>query len=169
MTRRKFIVWWMTGLLTAFAAVVVAPLLIFIWPNSNGRVKNVQVKVTLNTALDHISPHNPIQFNAPAGLALRMIDGGGDNYSGKVSFGGYMVNLNGKLVSYSVTCPHLGCSYAWQSSQNLFVCPCHGSQFALDGSVVHGPAEAPLSHFHFIRGSSPKEVLFDGYQIIGAG
>lgn len=169
MTRRKFIVWWMTGLLTAFAVVVVAPLLVFIWPNSNGRVKNVQVKVNLNTALDHISPHSPVQFNAPSGLALRMIDGGGDNYSGKVSFGGYMVNLNGKLTSYSITCPHLGCSYAWQSSQNVFACPCHGSQFALDGSVLHGPAEAPLSHFSFTRGSSPTEVIFSGYQIIGAG
>lgn len=169
MTRRKFIVWWMTGLLTAFAVVVVAPLLVFIWPNSNGRVKNVQVRVSLNTPLDKISPHNPVQFNAPSGLALRMIDGGGDNYAGKVSFGGYMANLNGQLVSYSITCPHLGCSYAWQASQNLFVCPCHGSEFSLDGAVVHGPAEAPLSHFHFTRGSGPNQVLFDGYQIIGAG
>lgn len=169
MTRRKFIVWWMTGLLTAFAAVVVAPLLIYIWPDSNGRVKNVKVKVSLDTPLDQIKATSPVQFNAPSGLALRMIDGGGDNYAGKVSYGGYMVNTGGKLTSYSITCPHLGCSYAWQSGQKLFVCPCHGSQFTLDGSVAKGPAEAPLSHYKFTRGSTPTEVIFEGYKVIGAG
>jgi Rieske Fe-S protein len=169
MTRRKFIVWWMTGLLTAFAGVVVVPLLIFIWPNANGRVKPVDVHITLGTALDDIKPTTPVQFNAPSGLALRMVDGGGDNYAGKVSYGGYMVNLVGALTSYSITCPHLGCSYAWQSAVTLFVCPCHGSEFRLDGSVAHGPAEAPLSHYSFRRGSGPADVIFDGYQVIGAG
>jgi cytochrome b6-f complex iron-sulfur subunit len=169
MTRRKFIVWWMTGLLTAFAVVVVVPLLIFIWPYAEGRVKNVAVHITLDTALDDIKPTSPVQFNAPSGLALKMVTGGGDNYPGKVSFGGYMVNVNGHLTSYSITCPHLGCSYAWQSAQSLFVCPCHGSEFELNGSVAHGPAEAPLSLYNFTRGSNPKEVIIDGYQIIGAG
>lgn len=169
MTRRKFIVWWLTGLLTAFAVVVIAPLLIFIWPDANGRVKNVKVKIQLSKALDDIQPAGPVQFNAPSGLALRMVTGGGDNYPGKVSFGGYMANVNGRLTAYSITCPHLGCSYAWQAAKNLFVCPCHGSEFHLNGSVAHGPAEAPLSIYNFSRGSSPNEVVIDGYQIIGAG
>lgn len=189
MTRRKFIVWWLTGLLTAFAVVVITPLLIFIWPDANGRVKHVKVKVTLNTGLSAIDPRSPVQFYAPSGLALEMQTGGGDNYPGKASYGGFLCNVThagstggppawdgyqqridgNTIVAYSITCPHLGCNYAWQSALNQFVCPCHGSHFYLNGNVEHGPAEAPLGVYQFARGSNDKEIIIAGYQIIGAG
>ncbi len=47
----------------------------------------------------------------------------------------------------SGVCTHLGCTVAhFQSDQN-FHCPCHGSVFAADGSVVHGPAPKALQWF----------------------
>jgi Rieske Fe-S protein len=40
----------------------------------------------------------------------------------------------------SAVCPHLGCEVPWNSDAGKFVCPCHGSVFAPDGSLVQGPA-----------------------------
>jgi menaquinol-cytochrome c reductase iron-sulfur subunit len=48
------------------------------------------------------------------------------------------------VVVYSPICPHLGCEYHWVPEQNHFLCPCHGSVFALDGRVLHGPAPRRL-------------------------
>ncbi|HYH33043.1 MAG TPA: Rieske (2Fe-2S) protein [Pseudonocardia sp.] len=49
----------------------------------------------------------------------------------------------GTYAAFSTTCPHQGCAVTSVEGTNI-VCPCHGSMFALDGSVVQGPAESPL-------------------------
>jgi menaquinol-cytochrome c reductase iron-sulfur subunit len=54
---------------------------------------------------------------------------------------------------FSPICPHLGCRYDWHPEQGRFVCPCHGSVFALDGKVLDGPAPRPLDTLpHKIEG-----------------
>jgi cytochrome b6-f complex iron-sulfur subunit len=52
----------------------------------------------------------------------------------------------GLLALYKV-CTHLGCLYNWQSQNNKFYCPCHGSQFQLDGTYIQGPAPRSLDRF----------------------
>jgi nitrite reductase/ring-hydroxylating ferredoxin subunit len=51
---------------------------------------------------------------------------------------------NGKLFLRSAVCTHLGCHIHWNSTERCWDCPCHGSHFAPDGSVLNGPAISPL-------------------------
>jgi cytochrome b6-f complex iron-sulfur subunit len=45
------------------------------------------------------------------------------------------------IVDY---CTHLGCTFPWNPIEQQFQCPCHGSLYAPDGTVVRGPAPLPL-------------------------
>ncbi|GGQ13292.1 glycine/D-amino acid oxidase-like deaminating enzyme/nitrite reductase/ring-hydroxylating ferredoxin subunit [Actinomadura coerulea] len=45
----------------------------------------------------------------------------------------------------SARCPHSGCLVTFNDAERVWECPCHGCRFAADGSVLQGPATAPLS------------------------
>jgi glycine/D-amino acid oxidase-like deaminating enzyme/nitrite reductase/ring-hydroxylating ferredoxin subunit len=47
---------------------------------------------------------------------------------------------SGTLYSVSATCTHMGCTVSWNPAEASWDCPCHGSRFAPDGGVLHGPA-----------------------------
>jgi len=51
---------------------------------------------------------------------------------------------NGSVQLRSAACTHLGCHLKWNSFERCWDCPCHGSQFAPDGSVLNAPAISPL-------------------------
>jgi Rieske Fe-S protein len=55
----------------------------------------------------------------------------------------------GNLRVAEQTCTHLGCPVAWVALDNLYECPCHGSEFNRDLSVHHGPALKPLMEHKF--------------------
>ncbi|HEX7334642.1 MAG TPA: FAD-dependent oxidoreductase [Pyrinomonadaceae bacterium] len=52
---------------------------------------------------------------------------------------------NGKVHKMSAVCPHLGCIVAWNSTEQTWDCPCHGSRFSAEGRVYHGPANNDLA------------------------
>lgn len=52
---------------------------------------------------------------------------------------------DGTVRAVSARCTHLGCIVAFNAAETTWECPCHGSRFATDGSVLQGPAMRPLA------------------------
>jgi nitrite reductase/ring-hydroxylating ferredoxin subunit len=50
----------------------------------------------------------------------------------------------GTLHALSPRCTHLGCLVAWNGADRMWECPCHGSCFAGDGTLLEGPATRDL-------------------------
>ena len=51
---------------------------------------------------------------------------------------------DGTLHGVSLRCTHLGCLLRFNGAERSWDCPCHGSRFDVDGSVLEGPATQPL-------------------------
>ena len=47
------------------------------------------------------------------------------------------VNL---LTPTAKRCPHLGCALKWNEQEHTWDCPCHGSRFEKDGTLIDNPA-----------------------------
>lgn len=47
---------------------------------------------------------------------------------------------DGIIFALSPACTHMGCFVQWNPAEKSWDCPCHGSRFAADGQVIHGPA-----------------------------
>jgi glycine/D-amino acid oxidase-like deaminating enzyme/nitrite reductase/ring-hydroxylating ferredoxin subunit len=50
----------------------------------------------------------------------------------------------GEVHAVSARCTHLGCIVNFNEAETAWECPCHGSRFGIDGSVIQGPANRPL-------------------------
>ena len=53
-------------------------------------------------------------------------------------------DTDGRPHVLSAACTHKGCTVTWNNAARTWDCPCHGSMFEADGSVIHGPAVEPL-------------------------
>ena len=63
------------------------------------------------------------------------------------------------VYAISLICTHLGCIV--KSQADGFECPCHGSRFALDGSLKKGPAPRALA-WHKVTGGGGNYIVDEG-------
>ena len=50
----------------------------------------------------------------------------------------------GVLHERQAICTHLGCAVSWNSTEQSWDCPCHGSRFDKLGHRINGPANSDL-------------------------
>ena len=56
----------------------------------------------------------------------------------------WVLERDGELKAFSTVCPHLGCAIEYDEEASAFRCPCHRSEFDLDGTPVEGPSPRGL-------------------------
>lgn len=64
-----------------------------------------------------------------------------------------------QVVALSAICTHAGCVVDFNSSTTQLDCPCHGSVFKTDGSVVRGPARSSLKVYAATLSSNTITVV----------
>lgn len=69
------------------------------------------------------------------------------------------------VYAISTVCTHLGCIV--KPTAHGFECPCHGSKFAEDGTVVRGPAPKPLPWLGVTV--SANSITIDEETVVPAG
>src|SRR5262249_35836698 len=72
------------------------------------------------------------------------------------------------FYAMSAICPHAGCT-AWAPTAGIadVNCPCHGSQFDLNGAVKRGPAGRSLQHYH-VDIAADGTITIQGGQPVGS-
>ncbi len=73
-----------------------------------------------------------------------------------------VVNMN--FVILSSICPHLGCRPLWNDDASRFQCPCHGSQFGLDGEHLAGPAPRGMDPLPLQEKDGTASIMWIRYQ-----
>jgi nitrite reductase/ring-hydroxylating ferredoxin subunit len=104
---------------------------------STHEVAGLGAKFSIDLVADRLRPPTALTSqNIPRGEARVLVDGLGKK--------GVYRDEAGALHAVSLRCTHLGCLLRFNSAERSWDCPCHGSRFAVDGSVLEGPAVHPL-------------------------
>ncbi len=74
----------------------------------------------------------------------------------------WLSNSDAGFYALYGVCTHLGCLPKWDNSNVRFNCPCHGSQYEIDGTWITGPAPRPLDVF-------PSTITFADGTVLTTG
>jgi len=80
----------------------------------------------------------------------------------------YLRRVDGdKVQALNVTCPHAGCPIEFRAGANLFICPCHDSEFDLDGRLasIHSPSQRGMDALDVeVRNGAEVWVKFQNFE-----
>ena len=126
-TRRDFIKYSLTAAVTAFAAIVIYPIIEFLKPP-----KQTEVEVTSVNAgkVEDMKPgdYKIIRFGSKPVIIIRLDD---KNFR-----------------ALSATCTHLDCTVQYKKQEKVIWCACHNGKYDLYGKNISGPPPKPLTQFN---------------------
>lgn len=70
-----------------------------------------------------------------------------------------IVKKNKNIQVFDVRCTHMGCILNIDEKNKKFVCPCHNSEFNMEGKRLKGPAKRDLDILSF---KIENEILYIG-------
>ncbi|MBG1266766.1 QcrA and Rieske domain-containing protein [Nostoc sp. WHI] len=123
MKRRDFINWVGLGLIASSLPVAIAAC-------SSGTTSTSGDWQTVGTSAELDKTGQLLAKDSPVGSVLVVGTSKGEN-----------------LTAVDPTCTHAGCTVAWEPPTKTFLCPCHGSEYGVDGKVQKGPATTPLKTY----------------------
>lgn len=133
--RRGFLKWMVGALAAAGGLVLSLPFLTSLIGTGTAGRKAVWSRVS---AVDRLPLGRPVEVRFETSSEEAFLHGSALNSVWVV-----LRSANDATV-FSPICTHLGCHFGWNQEHGRFECPCHASVFALDGTVVYGPAPRPL-------------------------
>lgn len=137
-TRRAFhlAVVYVLGALIALALAIPTALYLLIPPRVRSRSRWIDAG-----DISQLTPGVPVELSFQA----NRLDGWRVLTEKKTAW--VVKEADNKVVAFGPQCTHLACAYHWEMQAGKFVCPCHGSEFAIDGKVITGPAARPLDRY----------------------
>ena len=107
-----------------------------------------------------------VLYEPPSRFKLKRPGDYPDGYTLDAAHRLFVIRQKDAFHVISAICTHLGCNVQWKDTE--FDCPCHGSRFNPDGTVISGPAPRPLDWFAttvspdgFLEVDSAQEVARD--------
>ncbi len=68
--------------------------------------------------------------------------------------------ISEKITVFSAKCTHLGCKINNIENDQL-ICPCHGSVYRTDGSILKGPSRKPLTQLHYTINKEEGNLIIE--------
>jgi menaquinol-cytochrome c reductase iron-sulfur subunit len=137
-TRRKFYTAAIYGIGGLMAGALSIPALLYLFTPPRTRQREAWVPV---------GDAGKFEVNSPVEIAFRRNRTDGWKVISEKSTAWVVKRPDNSIVAYGPQCTHLGCAYHWEAEKKDFLCPCHTSVFAMDGTVISGPAPRPLDRY----------------------
>jgi cytochrome b6-f complex iron-sulfur subunit len=110
--------------------------------------------IAYSTCVEGCTVSNPVDA-APTNVDFTLDLTASANSALKTN-GGYVYNnsiivartIAGAYVAVYSVCPHAGSTVQYDSRNNRFNCPAHGSNFATNGALINGPANSGLTQYN---------------------
>ncbi len=161
--RRSFFLWLIAVGTAAMGALLAVPLVRYVlYPVLATTTR--QSWSSLGQASDYASMTAPQRKD----VDIKQVDGWRESFSKNavyVTKGKRQGSVGGTEVLTAV-CPHLGCDVPWVPSTNRFHCPCHGSEFAADGSLLRGPARRGMDTLPIKVEKGNLATLYEYFQAL---
>src|SRR5437667_8926377 len=133
MERRSFLKWATHGLGALFAAILGAPGIAYLVDARN--------RPALASGFRTVAQLTELPMGVPHQVVIHEVRRDAwtlhpNDIIGRV----WLIRRDQDQVdAFTTICPHLGCSVNFEGNDKLFLCPCHGGTFDLNGQRVERP------------------------------